>query len=108
GCGLGVTVPISIKPNPKLVISAIYSAFLSKPAAKPTGFLNLRPKTSRSKRGSSTVYIAFNNCLAPQILEKTFNPPVTLWCASSGFIVKNIGLTNLYIMAKLIKQEEIF
>ena len=32
---------------------------LSNPAAKPTGFLNFNPKTSRSKRLSFTSYIDF-------------------------------------------------
>ena len=48
GCGWGVTVPISIKPNPKLDSSLKSSAFLSNPAASPTGFGNFIPKTSLS------------------------------------------------------------
>ena len=47
-CPFGVTVPISIKPNPKLDSSLKRSAFLSKPAARPTGLGNLIPNTSRS------------------------------------------------------------
>ena len=42
-CGFGVTVPISIKPNPKLENSLINFAFLSRPAARPTGLGNLIP-----------------------------------------------------------------
>ncbi len=45
---LGVNVPISIKPKPKLESSLYNFASLSKPAAKPTGFLNFNPKTSVS------------------------------------------------------------
>jgi hypothetical protein len=37
-CGLGVMVPISIKPNPKLLNSLNNLASLSKPAASPTDF----------------------------------------------------------------------
>ena len=37
-CGNGVTVPISIKPKPIEANALIQEAFLSKPAAKPTGF----------------------------------------------------------------------
>ena len=50
GWGLGVTVPISIKPNPKEESSEKSSAFLSSPAAKPTELGNFIPKTSLSKR----------------------------------------------------------
>ena len=62
-CGLGVTVPecqlkdemlkeekarqvpISMKPNPNLVRPSMASPFLSKPAARPIGFLNCRCQT---------------------------------------------------------------
>ena len=53
--GLGVTVPISIKPKPKLLSSLYNSAFLSNPAAKPTGFLNLIPNNFFSNLESSNV-----------------------------------------------------
>ena len=42
--GNGVTVPISIKPKPNVVSSVRYMAFLSKPAASPTGFLRVSQK----------------------------------------------------------------
>ena len=44
-CGLGVTVPISIKPNPNFSNSEIWVAFLSNPAAIPTGFSKVKPKS---------------------------------------------------------------
>lgn len=52
GWGFGVTVPTSIKPNPKEDNSLYNLASLSKPAARPTGFLNVNPKTSLSSLGS--------------------------------------------------------
>ncbi len=53
GCARGVTVPTSIKPKPSLSRPTKCSAFLSKPAAKPTGLGNFKPITSTgaSKRG---------------------------------------------------------
>jgi hypothetical protein len=36
GCGLGVTVPTSIKPIPRRARQSTYSAFLSSPAAIPS------------------------------------------------------------------------
>ena len=48
-CGFGVTVPISINPNPKADNSSIKTAFLSNPAANPTGFLNFNPNNFVSK-----------------------------------------------------------
>ena len=41
-------MPISIKPNPKFDSSLKSSAFLSNPAASPTGLGNFIPKTSLS------------------------------------------------------------
>src|SRR2546430_1151739 len=48
GCAFAVTVPISAKPKPRPSHAGSTSAFLSKPAARPTGFGNFNPKTSRS------------------------------------------------------------
>jgi hypothetical protein len=45
-CGLGVTVPTSIKPKPSFPRASIYSPFLSKPAARPMGFLKVKPSAS--------------------------------------------------------------
>ena len=45
-CGFGVTVPISINPNPNFSNSEMCVAFLSKPAAIPTGFGKVKPKSS--------------------------------------------------------------
>ena len=44
-----MTVPHSVKPNPKLNNEFITSAFLSNPAAIPMGFLNLSPLMSLLK-----------------------------------------------------------
>ena len=46
---MGVTVPNSKKPKPKSNKPEIASAFLSKPAARPTGFSKYLPKTSVCK-----------------------------------------------------------
>ncbi len=54
-CGFGVSVPISINPNPKLANSLNHRASLSNPAAKPTGFLKVNPNSFRSKRLSLVV-----------------------------------------------------
>ena len=45
-CGLGVIVPISVAAKPKAIIELTIVAFLSKPAAKPTGLINGIPKIS--------------------------------------------------------------
>ena len=55
-CPFGVSVPISINPNPKLDNCLYKTAFLSKPAARPTGLGNFKPNTSLSKLGCSTLY----------------------------------------------------
>ena len=68
-CPTGVRVPISIKPKPKFDNSSYNLASLSKPAANPTGFLNLSPKTSVSNRLSSTKYKDLEIDAKPGILE---------------------------------------
>ena len=45
-CPYGVTVPTSVNPKPDKIISFGTSAFLSKPAARPIGLLNIKPNTS--------------------------------------------------------------
>ena len=52
-CGFGVTVPISTKPKPSRSSASGTSAFLSKPAAMPTGLGKFRPKARTASFGSS-------------------------------------------------------
>ena len=68
-CAFGVTVPISTKPKPKSANSLYKTAFLSKPAAKPTGFLNFKPKTSRSRRWSSIGFGKNNRVKKPKFFK---------------------------------------
>ena len=51
GWGRGVAAPTSIKPKPARHSGATAVAFLSKPAASPTGFGRSRPATLVRKRG---------------------------------------------------------
>ena len=51
-CGRGVSVPTSTKPKPSLSIAPGTSAFLSKPAASPSGLGNFSPRISTARRGS--------------------------------------------------------
>src|SRR3989338_10899217 len=50
--GWPVIEPTSIKPKPRLGAISVSSAFLSKPAAKPTGFLKNMPPIFCSSIGS--------------------------------------------------------
>ena len=45
---LGVTFDAE-KPKPSVANSSVRAAFLSKPAARPTGFGNFKPNTVRSR-----------------------------------------------------------
>src|SRR6266513_1306024 len=45
GWAFAVTVPISTKPKPSAAQAGIATPFLSKPAARPIGLGNVRPKT---------------------------------------------------------------
>ena len=48
-CGRGVTLPHSTKPKPAASMASGTSAFLSKPAARPTQALKLRPQSSTAR-----------------------------------------------------------
>jgi hypothetical protein len=73
GWGSGVTVPISINENPNEENSLKNSAFLSNPAASPTGLENFKPITSLSKHASFLLEkILLKAFLAPGILKKNF------------------------------------
>lgn len=50
-CGLGVMVPTSIPPNPCFNSVGMHSAFLSNPAASPTGFRTFMPAIFVSSAG---------------------------------------------------------
>ena len=52
GCGCPVTVPISTDPNPNAARASIPWAFLSNPAASPSGLATRRPNTSNARLGS--------------------------------------------------------
>src|SRR5208283_3774036 len=54
GCGSGVSVPTSTKPKPSPGVASKTSAFLSKPAARPTGLSKESPKARVFKRASPT------------------------------------------------------
>ena len=52
-CGRGVSVPTSTKPKPSFSIAPGTSAFLSNPAASPSGLGNRNPRISTASRGSA-------------------------------------------------------
>ena len=54
GCGRGVTAPTSQKPKPVRRVASGALAFLSKPAATPTGLGRARPATEVASRGEVT------------------------------------------------------
>ncbi len=52
GCARGVTVPTSMKPKPSAARPSMHAPSLSRPAASPTGFLNVSPITVRGASGT--------------------------------------------------------
>ena len=62
-------MPTSINPKPQYAKSLNISAFLSNPAAIPTGFLNFNPNTVLSNFGSSRT----NNFLKIIRVKPNFN-----------------------------------
>jgi len=51
-CGRGVTVPTSMKPKPSCARASMCSAFLSRPAASPTGLGNSSPMARTGDDGT--------------------------------------------------------
>ncbi|MNN62736.1 hypothetical protein D3C81_1780620 [compost metagenome] len=93
GWPFGVTVPTSIKPKPMDENPPTASAFLSRPAASPTGVGKCRPNRSTARSAvSGTPYISRIAALPPGTRSDLFSPPMTRWCAFSGSILKKIGL----------------
>ena len=70
-----MSVPTSTKPNPKASVASNASAFLSKPAARPTGLGKSSPKTFVARRGSSG---------AGSRLGKSRSAAIVRRCASSA------------------------
>ena len=70
--GFGVTVPISIKPKPKFSNSEICVAFLSKPAAIPTGFAKVIPNKFLFSLSLSTLKYDFTKKRVRGILKNIF------------------------------------
>ena len=88
GCARAVTVPISAKPKPSASHAGRATAFLSKPAASPSGAGKRTPNTERSKRGSSggANWRSSGPLHSRQCMAK--------WCTSSGSKEKRSGRTQ--------------
>src|SRR6476661_1163946 len=89
-----------MNPKPNQASSSTSSAFLSKPAAKPTGFLNFKPKTSRSNVGCSNSKLFLSIRGIPQIFEALFSRAVTKWWIFSGSKENRIGFSSRYILRR--------
>ena len=91
GCAIGVAAPTSIKPKPALDKGATTSAFLSKPAAKPTGLGMFKPATLVARRldvtgpgvGARPIFralIAKPCANSGSILSKALSPSCSITC----------------------------
>lgn len=98
--GLGVREPISMKENPKFARSLYISPFLSNPAARPTGFLNVIPKSSRSSPFVPGEYIHLIIVRQRGMYLQNFSRFIVILWIFSGWKRKSIGLINLYILYK--------
>ena len=89
GCGRGVTVPHSMKPNPSAASPSMCAAFLSSPAASPTRLGNSSPIAvtgDGAGRGA-------NACTIPK-RAATSRLANAMSCAVSGSSVKSSGRKN--------------
>ena len=94
GLGLSVTVPPVTYPNPNAAREGRTWQFLSYPAAIPTGFRNLMPARSISRRALLTVR---KGASLRQINSGLNAISAALW-AVSGESLNRIGLMNaLYV-----------
>nr|GLL42422.1 hypothetical protein WN51_01485 [Ipomoea trifida] len=83
---MGVTEPTSTNPKPNPSKPSTASAFLSKPAARPKGFENLLPQTSRPNIVGSGLFSLGTH---PREAAETAN----LWATSGSRSAKN-GFTS--------------
>src|SRR5690606_25627262 len=84
GCGRGVTVPTSTKPNPSCDRPQMASPFLSRPAASPTGLGNSSPIT----RTGSLVGALASRPLSPSL------PPAPIRSRESSWEVSGVNLNS--------------
>ena len=81
---------------------SIKSAFLSNPADKPTGFLNLIPMNSCSRRGDWREKMSFVKVRVKENLPSNLPMRVIDSCTRSGSCMKRIGFANtLYRNSKI-------
>ena len=91
GCGRAVTVPISANPNPSASQAGRARAFLSIPAARPTGLGKVMPATVRGRGGTAFPAVnlmRFGQCDPASSIASTAS------CASSGSSEKKIGRSS--------------
>src|SRR5437762_3470607 len=93
GWAFAVTVPISTKPKPSAAQAGIATPFLSKPAARPTGLGNARPKTVFGLGGG----LKRSSIRSPAEKEEAARKlRIARLCAVSGDSEKRSGLTKLW------------
>src|ERR1700719_1208400 len=91
GWALAVTVPTSTKPKPSAAQAGIATPFLSKPAASPIGFENVRPKTVLGL-GGDLKRSSWRRTEGRD--EATRRLRIARLCAASGESEKRSGLTR--------------
>src|SRR6202020_528715 len=86
------SVPTSTKPKPSLSIAPGTSAFLSNPAASPSGLGNFRPRSSTASRASEDGASAGGAIFNPLIAAR--------WAVSAGRRLRTGPATLASLMAE--------
>src|SRR5699024_7195817 len=96
GCAEAVTVPTSLKPKPIAPHESTAAAFLSNPAANPSGPGKVRPSTSRASTGSRTPRIRRTSDPSGGTRVRSLSSPNTRWWIRSAGKRNNSFLTSAY------------
>ena len=86
GCGTAVTVPTSTNPKPSAANASAARAFLSNPAARPSGLGKSQPSARTRNRASSTTHCRRSIAAPPGTRAATRIAAVPASCARSASI----------------------
>ena len=101
GWGRGVTVPTSTAPKPSAKSPTMASAFLSSPAATPTGLGKSSPATCMRSDVLSGIARRRSTFATPGAASSNDNPHIATSCARSASRRKSRGLsTEPYVVTR--------
>ena len=94
-CGLGVTVPSSMDPNPMPARAGKAKPSLSNPAARPTGFWNWVPSALTGRAGTRSPTSNSSKTVSLPLSEILLSSRIASLCEDSSSIRMRAGRISL-------------